>query len=76
MPKLEINKKQIKPKPNWNGWTKLYKLCNPLIFTCCDCGLAHQFEFKSKKGVLYWKAKRHKEQTKLARSKCKVIIIT
>jgi hypothetical protein len=34
-----------------------YKLKNPWRIGCCDCGLEHEILFKSKKGVLWYKAK-------------------
>lgn len=77
--KSKVTKKEIAkathPKPNWNGYIPWQKLHSVEIITCCDCGLAHQFEFKNGEGALKWRAKRSKEATKLARKKYKTIII-
>jgi len=59
----------MKPKPNWLGWIKWRPLKAEFSITCCDCGLAHKFQFKVVKGAVYWRAKRDKEATKLARPK-------
>ena len=61
----------LKPKPNWNGETSWEKLYDELVFSCCDCGLAHTFKFKVIKGKCYWRAKRNKKITKLMRAKKK-----
>ena len=61
--------KVTKPIPNWLGWIKWRKLYTPHVITCCDCGLAHRFEYKVEKNTIYWRAKRDKEATKLARIK-------
>ena len=67
--------KATHPKPNWLGYIKWQKLHAVEIITCCDCGLAHQFEFRNGKGKLEWRAKRHKQATKLGREKYKIIIV-
>lgn len=59
-------------QPNWNGWTDWTKLFNKITMACCDCGLAHDLNFKvNKQGKVFWRAKRNKNETKLARIKYK-----
>lgn len=65
-------KKDYCPRPNWLGWIKWQKLHTEEVLTCCDCGLAHTFQFKLVKGKIYWRAKRNKEQTKLNRKHTKI----
>ena len=76
MNKEFIKQKEMKiltPKPNWNGWINWQILHKSEILSCCDCGLAHEFKFKSVKGKLMWRAKRHKETTKNNRKKYKTM---
>lgn len=57
--------KQRHPKPNWLGYIKWQKLTEIVIISCCDCGLAHTFQFrKTKNGKIEWRSKRNKELTK------------
>ncbi len=65
MPKKKI----ITPKPNWVGLTPWEPLYSKLDIICCDCGLAHEFWFRSIKGKIMWRAKRNKKLTKIMHSK-------
>lgn len=65
----KIEGKFYSPRPNWLGWSKWLRLHAEEIITCCNCGLAHTFQFKVFNGRIKWRAKRNKEQTKLAREK-------
>lgn len=56
-----------RPKPNWKGLTPWVRLETPLIIQCCDCSLVHDFLFKVVKNKVYWRAKRNKKETLLAR---------
>ena len=62
------------PKPNWLGLTPWKKLYDKMTFSCCDCGLAHDFLFRiipDKKGigVIKWRCKKNKQITKENRAK-------
>jgi len=61
--------KSIRPIPNWLGWIKWRKLHTPLTVSCCDCGLAHDFQFRNNRGILEWRAKKNKIVTKYNRTK-------
>jgi len=67
----KVGYKTHRPVPNWQGFTKWFKLETPLITVCCDCGLAHESHFKVVKGSVYWKIKRHKLLTKFYKNKNK-----
>ena len=67
--------KNYTPRPNWNGWTKWMRLHTEETISCCDCGLAHLFKFKTEKGKLYFRAKKNKEITKENREKIKKFIV-
>lgn len=67
--------KDYKPRPNWNGQKKWMKLHDKEIISCCDCGLAHEFSFKTYKGNVWWRAKREKKVTKKNREKYKLILV-
>ncbi len=59
--------KIIYPLVNWVGLTPWEPLYNKLLWSCCDCGLAHEFWFRNIKGKIMWRAKRHKALTKANR---------
>lgn len=63
------------PSPNRNGWIPWQLLHSTEIINCCDCGLSHEHQYRNKKGMLEWRAKRNKEYTKLARESYKIIIV-
>lgn len=64
-----MDNKVYHPKPNWLGWIKWQTLYKEMTITCCDCGLAHKFQFRVYKNKPQWRAKRNKEITKQAREK-------
>ena len=63
-----MKEKIYKPKTNWQGWIDWQQLYTEFTIICCDCGLAHKFQIKKDKNKkLFWRCKRNKEATKLAR---------
>ncbi len=67
--------KATHPKPDWNGWIPWQNLHQKEIITCCDCGLAHEHQYRNNSGVLQWRARRNREYTKLGRESYKIIIV-
>ena len=63
----EKKPKSIHPRTNWLGLTKWRKLYDEMVFSCCDCGLAHTYFFRNIKGTIMWRCKRNKQITKLNR---------
>jgi hypothetical protein len=48
-----------------------YRVGAPYIHICCDCGLAHDVEFKMDSGELYHKWTRNEPESELARKTTK-----
>lgn len=66
---LKLLTQMNKPKPNWHGWIPWVKLESEFTIVCCDCGLAHKFQFRvNKSGAVSWRAKRDKQATKINRT--------
>ena len=45
----------------WSDW--IFHGQNNFRLACCDCGLVHNFEFRFKKGLVEFRAKRNYRST-------------
>lgn len=53
-----------------------YRMDNPGVEECCDCGLIHHVEFKLVRGTLFWRARVDRRATTAARKRSGIRVLT